>query len=116
MLRISMKVGEYFTVGDDTVVQFSHLTGERAQLTINAPREVPILRGQVLERTGGQRPACVMEQSPRYVKQLPWNPAKKRALTEMRETLAQMGDSPETALLREKLDYIFPQPPEQEAR
>lgn len=109
MLCISMKAGEYFTVGGNTVVQFDRLSGERVHLNINAPREVSILRGEVLERSGGQRPDCVYEKSPRYVRQLPWNRAKKKALLEMRETLAQMDDSPEVQLLREKLDYIFPQ-------
>ena len=28
-------------------------------VTIDAPREVPILRGEVLERNGGKRPSCV---------------------------------------------------------
>lgn len=110
MLRISMKVGQYFTVGSDTVVQFDRLSGERVHLTINAPREVPILRGEVLERNGGQRPACVLERSPQYVRQLTWNHTKKKALLEMRETLSKMGETPETRLLREKLDMIFPQP------
>ena len=109
MLHISMKIGEYFTVGGDTVIQFDNLSGERASMTITAPREVPIVRGTVLEREGGQRPDCVVGVSPRYVRQLPWNLEKKKALLEMRETLAQMGDSPETALLRQKLDCIFPQ-------
>lgn len=108
MLRISMKIGQYFTVGDNTVVQYDNLTGERVHLTINAPREVPILRGEVLERSGQPRPACVTEKSPHYVRQLQWNGAKKKALLEMRETLSQMGDTPETRLLRQKLDYIFP--------
>lgn len=109
MLRFTMKIGEYFIIGSDTVVQFDNLTGERAHLSINAPREIPILRGDVLERQGGQRPACVTGKSPHYVRQLQWNGEKKKALLEMRETLAQMGDTPETRLLREKLDYIFPQ-------
>ena len=108
MLRISMKVGQYFTVGSDTVVQFDHLSGERVHLTINAPREVPILRGEVLERNGGQRPACVLEKSPQYIRQLRWNHAKKKALLEIRG-IAHMGDTPETQLLQEKLDAIFPQ-------
>ena len=115
MLRISMKVGQYFTVGSDTVVQFDHLSGERVHLTINAPREVPILRGEVLERNGGQRPACVLEKSPQYIRQLPWNHAKKKALLELRETLANMGDTPEIQLLQEKLDTIFPQQENKEA-
>lgn len=109
MLCISLLPGDYFTVGNDVVVQFDRLSGERVHLTIHAPRSVPILRGEVLERQGGKRPACVMDVSPRYVRQLPWDHAKKQALAELRQTLAQMGDSTEARLAREKLDRIFPQ-------
>ena len=56
MLCITMKRGEYFTVGGDTVILFDQLSGERAHLTIHAPREVPIVRGEVLERQGGKPP------------------------------------------------------------
>ena len=59
MLCITLKCGEYFTVGNDTVVQYDKLSGDRIHLTIQAPREVPILRGEVLERNGGKRPDCV---------------------------------------------------------
>ena len=114
MLCISMRAGDYFTVGSSTVVQFDRLTGDRVHLTINAPREVPILRGGVLERGGGKRPDCVLGVSPRHVKQLPWNPAKKRALIELRQTLDGMGDTPEARAIREKLDFIFPKPQESE--
>ena len=109
MLHISMRIGDYFTVGNDTVIQFDDLVGERSRITINAPREIPILRGEVLERGGGTRPGCVMGKAPHYVRQLQWNGAKKKALLEMRQTLEQMGDSPEARLLRQKLDFIFPQ-------
>ena len=108
MLCITLLPGDYFTVGNDTVIQFDRLSGERAHLIINAPREVPIIRGEVLERQGGQRPACVKEKSPHYVHQLPWDHAKKQALTELRQTLDGMDDGPETRALREKLDMIFP--------
>lgn len=111
MLCISMQAGDYFTVGSDTVIQLDRLRGEQVHLTINAPREVPILRGEVLERNGGQRPACVMDKSPRHTRQLPWNPAKKAALEEIRATLAGMEDSPEVRLLRKRLDFIFPTQP-----
>ncbi|MCI9332890.1 MAG: carbon storage regulator [Oscillibacter sp.] len=108
MLRISMKPGEYFTVGGSTVVQFDRLRGDRAHLIINAPREVPILRGAVLEREGGKRPDCVVDTPERFIRQLPWDHDKKAALQELKEALEQMGESPEVHTLREKLDRIFP--------
>ncbi len=50
-----------------------------------------------------------MPVSPRYVRQLPWDHAKKQALAELRRTLEQMDDTPETRTAREKLEIIFPQ-------
>lgn len=108
MLCITLLPGDYFTVGNDTVIQFDRLKGERVHLIVNAPREVPILRGEVLERQGSKRPDCVKDVSPHYVHQLPWDHAKKQALAELRQTLDGMGDSPEVQALREKLDVIFP--------
>ena len=108
MLCITMRAGDYFTVGESTVVQYDRQTGDRVHLIINAPREVPILRGDVLERNGGQRPGCVREVSQQFVKQLPWNHKKKQALAELRQSLDQLGDSPQARVIREKLDVIFP--------
>ena len=59
MLCITMRKGDYFTIGEDIVIQFDYLSSERVHLTIRAPRDVPILRGDVLERGGGKRPDCV---------------------------------------------------------
>ncbi len=108
MLCISLMPGEYFTVGGSTVIQYDRLSGERTHLTIHAPREVPILRGEVLERNGSKRPDCVMPVSPRYVRQLPWDHAKKQALAELRQALEEMEDTPEARTVREKLEAIFP--------
>ena len=110
MLCISMRAGDYFTVGESTVIQFTRLTGDRAHITVNAPREVPVLRGEVLERNGGQRPGCVMDVAPHYVRQLPWDHRKKQALAELQEVLEGM-DGDEARTLREKLDVIFPVSP-----
>ena len=49
------------TIGDHVVIQLDRLTAERAHMTISAPREIPILRGKVLEREGGERPGCVYD-------------------------------------------------------
>lgn len=68
MLCISLKPGEYFTVGSDIVVQYDRLGGNQIHLTIHAPREIPILRGEVLERSGGKRPDCVKETTPPHLR------------------------------------------------
>lgn len=108
MLCITMRRGDYFTVGGETVIQLDQLGSERIHLTIQAPRDVPILRGQVLERNGGQRPECVYSKKRSAAEQIPWNSAKREALAELRRTLEQMGESPEAQAIREKLDRIFP--------
>ncbi|MCI8914367.1 MAG: carbon storage regulator [Lawsonibacter sp.] len=61
MLCITMRKGDYFLIGKDIVVQLDTLSGSRVHLTINAPKDVPIVRGEVLERNGGKRPDCVYQ-------------------------------------------------------
>lgn len=61
MLKISLTQGEYLTIGDNIVVQLYRSEGGRSYLAIDAPREVPIVRGAVLEREGGQRPERLAE-------------------------------------------------------
>ena len=109
MLCITMKRGEYFTVGGDTVILFDQLSGERAHLTIHAPREVPILRGEVLERDGGERPGCVFDARRRYRRELPWDRSKAQALSAMRLLLEQMDGADENVrALRRQLNCMFP--------
>ena len=123
MLCISMKAGDYFTVGDDTVIQFDRLTGDRVHLIVNAPREVPILRGEVLERQGGQRPACLApppKTRARYYRDriFPWNDDRERAVRAMKEIfqrLEESGSAGEAAALRRQLDRIIPPFWEEEA-
>ena len=61
MLCITMRKVDYFLIGKDIVVQLDTLSGSRVHLTINAPKDVPIVRGEVLERNGGKRPDCVYQ-------------------------------------------------------
>ena len=54
MLSLQLKSGEYLTIGDDIVVQVFE-QGGTIRVAVKAPRELPILRGEVHERDG-QRP------------------------------------------------------------
>lgn len=65
MLKLSLTPGEYLTIGDDIVVQLYRSTDGRSYLAIDAPREVPVVRGSVLEREGGQRPAHLLDVQPK---------------------------------------------------
>jgi len=59
MLCLGLAQEEYLTIGDNIVIKLSAVEGKRAYLSIEAPREVPIVRGTLLERGGRGRPACV---------------------------------------------------------
>ncbi len=111
MLFLQLKTGEYMTIGDNIIVQMNDVSGNRCKLMIEAPREVPVVRGQVLERAGAERPECVMETSRlrRYEPGLAWNRNKTQALIAMRRLLYQMdGGDDQVKDLRRQLDFLFP--------
>ena len=102
MLSLNLKPGEYMTVGGNVVVQLDRINGDRCKLLIDAPKELTILRGEVLERTGGQRPDFVFD-TPR------WHRSKAQALEAMRHLLGQMdGGDGDVQALRRQLEYMFP--------
>ncbi len=109
MLCLNLTPGEYMTIGDNVVVLLDRFSGDTCRLKVEAPREVPILRGEVLERTGGKRPACVVD-SPRWHRQsIAWNRSKEQALKAMRVLLEQMdGSDSNVRSLRRQLDHMFP--------
>ena len=109
MLKLSLTPGEYLTIGEDVVVQLDHISGDRCKLVIHAPREVPILRGEVLERTGGQRPQCVYDSHRYHKKEIIWDRSKAQALNAMRKLLSQMdGTDSNVQALRRQLNHMFP--------
>jgi len=114
MLCLSLLPGEYLTVGEEVVLQYDRTVGDRCKLVIHAPREVPIVRGKVLEREGAQRPECVFDTPRRYRREIPWNRSKAQALAAMRALLSKMdGRDDDVKALRRQLGHMFP--PEQEA-
>ena len=107
MLSLQLKTGDYMTIGEDVVVQLDHIAGDRCKLMIQAPREMTILRGEVLERAGGQRPDCLIDAPRRHHQEMVWSRNKTQALNAMRRLLREM-DGEEAKALRRQLDFIFP--------
>ena len=56
MLCLMLKEGEYLTIGEDIVVQVFPDSKSRVRLAVKAPRDVTILRGDLLEKSGAKRP------------------------------------------------------------
>ena len=112
MLCLNLAPGEYITIGDNVVVQLDRISGDRCKLVVQAPREISILRGEVLERNGGQRPDCVFDAPRWHRNEIAWNRSKAQALSAMRALLSQMdGTDSNVQTLRRQLDHMFP--PEQ---
>ena len=57
MLFLQLKSGEYLTIGEDIAVQVFQETGDRIRVAVSAPRDMTVLRGEVLERSGADRPS-----------------------------------------------------------
>ena len=60
MLSLRLKSGEYISIGQNIAVQVFKQAGDSFQVAVKAPREVPVLRGEVLERSSG-RPGGLRE-------------------------------------------------------
>ena len=63
MLSLSIKSGEYITIGNDIVVQIFR-EGSGTRVEVKAPRELTILRGEVHERTN-DKPDMLFEKRPK---------------------------------------------------
>lgn len=58
MLYLQLKSGEYLTIGDDIIVQVH--TSSKVRVSVQAPKDMTILRGEVWERNGEERPGCLV--------------------------------------------------------
>ena len=121
MLFLQLKDKEYLTIGDDIVIQV--FTNSTIRVSVQAPRELAVLRGEVLERQGGQRPACLSNlpprKKPRYrsAAAFLWNEGRERAVGTLEKLAAQLeegGAAEEARLLREQLRQLVPSPWEEE--
>ena len=57
MLVLGVRSGEYITIGQDIVIQVVK-AGEVTRLAVQAPRECPVVRGKLVEASGGA-PDCI---------------------------------------------------------
>ena len=116
MLKLTLLPEEYLTISGSIVVQLVRVAGGRADIAIDAPRDMPIVRGTVLERQGGQRPACLKppgRKKVRYIRDqvFRWNDDRDRAVRAMElvfDRLEQGGSGEDAAFLRAQLDRIVP--------
>lgn len=110
LLCLALTQGEYVTIGEHVVIQVDRMTNDRCKLLIQAPREVPVLRGELRERAGGDRPDCVVEEARWRKAEIPWNRSKAQALAAMRKTLSRMdGTDEDVKALRRQLNHMFPE-------
>jgi len=61
MLLLQLRSGEYLTIGKDIAVQVFQGSGDRIRVGVSAPKDLTILRGEVLERAGEKRPEDLIE-------------------------------------------------------
>ncbi|MDE7261843.1 MAG: carbon storage regulator [Oscillospiraceae bacterium] len=109
MLCLNLSQGEYLTIGENVVVQMDCISGNSCKLMIQAPREIPVVRGEVLERNGGERPACVVDAPRWHKREIAWNRSKAQTLAAMRTLLSQMdGRDSDVQALRRQLNHMFP--------
>ena len=59
MLSLTVRAGDYVTIGEDVVVQVVK-AGEVCRLAIQAPKEMNIKRAKVLEQEG-ETPECIQK-------------------------------------------------------
>lgn len=64
MLSLQLKSGDYLTIGDSIAVQIFEQSGSSFRVAVKAPREIPILRGEVHERSG-ERPDGLRNKRPK---------------------------------------------------
>ena len=73
MLSLQLKDGEYLTIGEDIVIRV--FTNATIRLSVEAPKDMVILRGEVRERGGGERPPCLQFPQPAKTKRRALPPA-----------------------------------------
>ena len=77
MLSLQLKSGDYFTIGDNITVQIFEKSGSLFKVSVQAPREMQILRGSLHERTG-ERPDSIYDQRTKSPGEQRWEAKRKQ--------------------------------------
>lgn len=108
MLSLQLKSGEYLSIGDDIAVQIFEQSGSTFRVSVKAPREIPILRGEVLERTE-QRPDGLLAKRPKSPSERARDAARVKQFEEKRaraEAERKQAAALQSAVTRELLDIL----------
>ena len=57
MLSLTRYPGQRIMIGDDIVIQIGEVRGQRVQVDIHAPREVPVHREEIFDRIQAEKEA-----------------------------------------------------------
>ena len=60
MLFLQHNSGDSLTIGEDIAIQVFQETSGRIRVAVTAPRDLTILRGEVRERNGVNRPSTII--------------------------------------------------------
>ena len=77
MLSLQLKSGDYFTIGDNITVQIFEKSGSLFKVSVQAPREMQILRGSLHERTG-ERPDSIYNERTKSPGEQRWEAKRKQ--------------------------------------
>ena len=59
ILFLQLNNGDYLTIGEDIAIQV--FANSKVRVSVQAPRDLTVLRGEVLERNGQKRPDGLFE-------------------------------------------------------
>ncbi len=100
MLSLRLKSGEYLTIGENIAVQIFRQTGDSFEVAVKAPREIPVLRGEVFERSG-RRPEGLRESRQK-------SPSQRNSTAKRQTALARQEELRENRLaLMEKMAEVL---------
>jgi len=106
MLSLQLKSGDYFTIGDNITVQVLKRSSSLVRVIVEAPREIPVLRGKVHERTE-ERPEWLREKPPKSPSERKYDAKHFEEWTkkkELREQERQRESEEKAFVLRELID------------